>query len=65
MGSAEKVAEVRSAGSIGAALTVDLTLTLPDGVSVVLVRIRMVPPSIELLRNTSSLPSSGVLKLLP
>lgn len=42
VGSAEKVAEVRSAGSIGAALTVVLTLTFPEGVNVVFVRMRMV-----------------------
>ena len=44
VGSAEKVAEVRSAGSIGAAFTVVLTLTFPEGVSVVFVRMRMVSP---------------------
>jgi hypothetical protein len=45
VGNAEKVAEVRSAGSIGAALTVDLTLTFPEDVKVVFVRMRMVVPS--------------------
>jgi hypothetical protein len=45
VGSAEKVAEVRSAGSIGAAFTVVLTLTFPEGVNVVFVRMRMVVPS--------------------
>ena len=44
VGSTEKVDDVRSGGSIGAALTVVFTLTFPDGVSVVFVRIRMVPP---------------------
>ena len=44
VGSAEKVAEVRSAGSIGAAFTVVLTLTFPEGVSAVFVRMRMVSP---------------------
>lgn len=44
VGSAEKVAEVRSAGSIGAAFTVVLTLTFPEGVNVVFVRMRTVPP---------------------
>ena len=43
-GTIEKVAELRSAGSIGAGLTVVLTLTFPDGVSVVFVRMRIVPP---------------------
>ena len=41
VGSAEKAAEVRSAGSIGAALTVVFTLTFPEGVNVVFVRMRM------------------------
>jgi hypothetical protein len=44
VGSAEKVAEVRSAGSIGAAFTVVLTLTFPEGVSVVLVWMRTNSP---------------------
>jgi len=44
VGSAEKVAEVRSAGSIGAAFTVVLTLIFPEGVSVVFVRMRTVSP---------------------
>lgn len=44
VGSIEKVDDVRSAGSIGAALTVVFTLTFPDGVSVVFVRMRIVPP---------------------
>jgi hypothetical protein len=42
VGSAEKVAEVRSAGSIGAAFTV-VFLTFPEGVNVVFVRMRTVP----------------------
>ena len=45
-GTAEKVAEVRSAGSIGAALTVVFPLTLPDDVRAVFVRMRMVPPGL-------------------
>lgn len=49
VGTIEKVDEVLRAGSIGAALTVVLTLTLPDGVSVVFVRMRMVPPEVGLL----------------
>lgn len=44
VGSVENVAEVRSAGSIGAAFTVVLTLTFPEGVNVVFVRMRMVTP---------------------
>jgi hypothetical protein len=44
VGTTEKVADVLSEGSIGAILVVDLTLTFPAGVSVVLVRMRMVPP---------------------
>jgi hypothetical protein len=50
VGSAEKVAEVRSAGSPGAALTVVFTRTFPEGVSVVFVRIRMVSPNVGFLR---------------
>ena len=49
VGSAEKVAEVRSAGSIGAAFTVVLTLTFPEGVNVVFVRMRTVPPWVRVL----------------
>src|SRR5918997_3280332 len=59
VGSTEKVDDVRSGGSIGAALTVVLTFTLPDGVSDVFVRMRMVPPSICIF-CTVSLPESGV-----
>jgi hypothetical protein len=40
-GTSEKVDDVRIAGSIGATLVVVLTLILPAGVNVVLVRIRM------------------------
>lgn len=40
-GTTGKLAEVRKAGSMGAALAVVLTLTLPVGVNVALVRIRM------------------------
>jgi len=53
VGSTEKVDEVRSGGSIGAALTVVLTFTFPDGVSEVFVRTRMVPPKIRLLCTVS------------
>jgi hypothetical protein len=41
VGTNEKLVEVRTAGIIGAALAVVLTLILPAGVSVVLVRMRM------------------------
>lgn len=58
-GSTEKVDDVRSAGSIGATLTVVFTFTFPDGVSEVFVRTRMVPPKIRLL-CTVSLPESGL-----
>lgn len=44
VGSTEKVDDVRSAGNIGATLVVVLTLTFPAGVSVVFVRMRIVPP---------------------
>ena len=40
VGTNEKLVDVRSAGIIGATLVVVLTLTLPAGVSVVLVRMR-------------------------
>ena len=60
MGSTEKVDDVRSAGIIGAALTVVLTLTLPDGVSDVFVLMRIVSPKIRFL-CTLSLPESRVL----
>jgi hypothetical protein len=60
VGSTEKVDDVRSAGSIGAAFTAVFTLTFPDGVSDVFVRMRMVPPKIRLL-CTVSLPESRVL----
>ena len=53
VGSTEKVDDVRSAGSIGAGLTVVCTFTFPDGVSDVLVRMRMVPPEIRLLCTVS------------
>ena len=43
------VADVRSAGSIGATLVVVLTLTFPAGVSEVLVRMRMVTSAVRLL----------------
>jgi hypothetical protein len=59
VGIIEKVDELLRAGSIGAGLTVLLTLTLPDGVKVVFVRIRMIPPNVGLL-CTVSLPESRV-----
>jgi hypothetical protein len=43
LGTSEKVDEVRIAGSIGAAFVVILTLTLPEGVMVVLVLMRIFP----------------------
>ena len=58
VGSAEKVAEVRSAGSIGAALTVVLTLTFPEGVNVVFVRMRMDSSFRRRLLHAMSLPES-------
>jgi len=61
VGTAEKVVEARSAGSIGAAFMVVLTLTLPDGVSVVLVQMRMIPPKVRLL-CMASLPESRAAK---
>ena len=61
VGSTEKVDEVRSAGSIGVALTVVFTFTFPDGVSEVFVRMRMVPPEISLL-CTVSLPESQLVQ---
>jgi len=47
VGSAEKDDEVRSAGSIGAAFTVVLNLTFPEGVNVVFVLMRMFPPYVR------------------
>ena len=57
--------DVRSAGIIGAALTVVLTLTLPDGVSDVFVLMRIVPPKICFLCTLESTRKPGALKLLP
>ncbi len=59
VGTIEKVDELLRAGSIGAGLTVVLTLTFPDGVNVVFVRMRMVPPNVGSLR-TVSLPEGRV-----
>lgn len=59
VGTSEKVDELLRAGSIGAGLMVVLTLTFPDGVNVVLVRMRMVPPKVGSLR-TVSLPEDRV-----
>jgi hypothetical protein len=42
VGTNENVEDVRSAGIIGAAFTVVLTLTFPEGVSVVFVLMRMI-----------------------
>lgn len=61
VGSTEKVEDVRSGGSIGAALTVVLTFTFPDGVSDVFVRMRMVSPKIRLL-CMMSLPESRLVQ---
>ena len=58
VGTIEKVADVRSAGSIGAALVVVLILTFPAGVSVVLVRMRMFTPSLPPY-HPEVLPTSG------
>jgi hypothetical protein len=44
VGTTEKDTHVLSVGSIGAALAAVLILIFPDGVNVVLVRKRMVPP---------------------
>ena len=46
VGTIEKVDELLRAGNIGAGLTVVLTLTFPDGVNVVFVRMRMIPPNV-------------------
>jgi len=59
VGTSEKVDELLRAGSIGAGLMVVLTLTFPDGVNVVFVRMRMVPPKVGSLR-TVSLPEDRV-----
>jgi hypothetical protein len=64
VGTTEKVAELRSAGTIGAGLTVVLTLTFPDGVSVVFVRMRIVPPKFSCFKQYIY-PKVGGLKLLP
>jgi len=45
VGTIEKVEELLRAGSIGAGLRVVLTLTFPDGVNVVFVRMRIFPPN--------------------
>jgi hypothetical protein len=58
VGTIEKVDELLRAGSIGAGLTVVLTLTFPDGVNVVLVRMRMIPPNFRWLHKVS-LPGTG------
>ena len=63
VGTTEKVAELRSAGSIGAGLTVVLTLTFPEGVIVVFVRMRIVPPKFGW--SYYIYPKAGGLKLLP
>src|SRR5215203_853202 len=55
VGGNEKLADVRSAGSIGATLVVVLTLTLPVGVSVVFVRMRMGSFRVRFLRRVESL----------
>ena len=60
MGSIEKVDEVLTAGNPGAALTVVFTLTFPDGVSFVFVRMRTFPPKMR-LPCAVSLPESRML----
>jgi hypothetical protein len=59
VGTIENVDELLRAGSIGAGLTVVLTFTFPDGVNVVFVRMRIVPPKVGSLR-VISLPESRV-----
>ena len=59
VGTIENVDELLRAGSIGAGLTVVLTFTFPDGVNVVFVRMRMVPPKVGSLWIVS-LPESRV-----
>lgn len=55
VGTTEKLADVRSAGIIGATLVVVLTLTLPAGVSVALVRMRKRFLRIFVLRSPGEL----------
>ena len=64
VGTTEKVAELRSAGTIGAGLTVVLTFTFPEGVNVVFVRMRMVPPKVGSLWIVS-LPESREIQSCP
>ena len=59
VGTIENVDELLRAGSIGAGLTVVLTFTFPDGVNVVFVRMRMLPPKVGSL-HTISLPEGRV-----
>ena len=63
-GTKEKVEDVRTAGSIGAAFVVVLILTFPDGVIEVFVRMRMVPPDVGLSRGESTR-KPGSSKLIP
>jgi hypothetical protein len=51
VGTNEKIEDDRSVGIIGAAFTVVLTRTLPEGVRVVFVRIRIVPPEFDFSRG--------------
>ncbi len=61
VGTNENVEDVRSAGIIGAAFTVVLTLTFPEGVSVVFVLMRMISPRVRCLCK-ASLPESRVVQ---
>ncbi len=56
VGTNEKVEDVRSAGTIGAAFTVVLTLILPEDVNVVFVRMRIVPPGFDFSRGKFASP---------
>ena len=61
VGTNENVEDVRSAGIIGAAFTVVLTLTFPEGVSVVFVLMRMISLRVRYLCK-ASLPESRVVQ---
>ena len=63
VGTAEKVVEVRSVGSIGAALTVVLIFIFPDGVIVVPVHMRILYSSVS-SRHLRVYPETGKTKKL-
>ena len=63
-GTKEKVEDVWSAGSIGAAFVVVLTLTLPDGIIVVFVLMRITFPAFVCSIKEFTL-GSGVLSCYP